>query len=202
MIDRSLVLESARVRLEPLAARHLPELRERCADPELWELVFSENPFRSERDARQWLADALADPSHVPFAVVDRASGHVIGSTRYADIAPEHRKLEIGWTFFARAYWRTHVNRECKLLMLRHAFERWHAIRVQLKAEARNTRSREAMLAWGATYEGTMRNFRVRPSDGSIRDVAFYSVIDSEWPQVRDRLERLLAARSESAVSA
>ena len=202
MIDRTLVLESARVRLEPLSARHLPSLRERCADPALWEFVFGENPFGSEREAQQWLDDALADPSHVPFAVVDRATGEVIGSTRYADIAPEHWKLEIGWTFFARAYWRTHVNRECKLLMLRHAFERWNALRVQLKAEGRNMRSREAMLAWGATYEGTMRNFRVRPSDGSIRDVAFYSVIDREWPQVRERLERLLAARTESAISA
>lgn len=202
MLDRTLVLESERIRLEPLAERHLPELRERCADPALWELVFARNPFTNERDARAWLADALAEPHHVPFAVIDRPSGIAIGSTRFADIVPEYRKLEIGWTFFARDRWRTHVNRECKLLMLRYAFEEWNAVRVALKAEARNARSRDAMVSWGATYEGTLRNFRIHPDDGSIRDVAFYSVIDREWPQVRARLERLLSARSEPTISA
>lgn len=174
----------------------------RCDDPVLWELNYTPSPFGTDESAALWLQHALDEPSHVPFAIIDVPSGRTIGSTRFADIAPEHRKLEIGWTFIARKFWRTHVNRECKLLMLRYAFESWNALRVQLKAEARNARSRDAMVKWGATYEGTMRNFRIRPQDQSKRDVAFYSVIDTEWPAVRARLETLLAARPETPISA
>ena len=194
MLDEHLVLEGPRVRLEPLHEKHLPELRERCADEALWELTFAPNPFLDEASAQKWLRDALAEPHHVAFAIVDRPTGAVIGSTRFGDIVPEYRKLEIGWTFIARPFWRTHVNRECKLVMLEYAFDEWKAVRVQLKADGINSRSREAMLAWGATYEGTLRNFRIHPKDGTIRDVSYYSVIDSEWPAVRAKLEGFLSA--------
>lgn len=124
----------------------------------------------------------------MPFAVIDKRSGALAGSTRYMDIVDQYRKLEIGWTFLSRTYWRTHVNTEMKFLLFRYAFEEWNAIRVQLKAEAVNQRSRNAILRLGATYEGTLRNFRIQPSDGSIRSVSYYSVTNGEWPIVKERL--------------
>ena len=188
IMEKDLVLEGESVRLEPLSGRHLGALIECANDPALWEFTFGANPFANEADAREWLRSAVEPQDVLAFAIVDKRSGSVIGSTRFADISREHRKAEIGWTFIAKAFWRTYVNTEMKFLMLRHAFEHWNALRVQLKAESVNKRSREAILRIGATYEGTMRKFRVRPSDGSIRDVSFYSVTDDEWPMVKERL--------------
>lgn len=182
------VLEGQRVRLEPLAERHLAELRACANDPALWEFTFAANPLTTDADAGKWLHEALNASSEWPFAIVDKRSGAIAGSTRYLDMAPAHRKLEIGYTFIARRFWRTHVNTEAKYLMLRHAFEQWNAVRVQLKAETVNSRSREAILRLGATHEGTLRNFRIRPSDASLRDVAFYSITCDEWPAVKERL--------------
>ncbi|HEY8320472.1 MAG TPA: GNAT family protein [Candidatus Baltobacteraceae bacterium] len=188
-IPHDLILEDVRVRLEPLAERHLPALMERCADPALWEFTFQSNPLTNEADAQTHLANALADPAGRPFAIVDRATGRAIGSTRYLDIVPEHRKLEIGWTFLARDVWRTGINREVKLLLLDYAFETFGAIRVQLKADASNLRSREAIARLGATYEGTLRDFRIRP-DGQPRGVTYFSILKREWPSVRAGLQR------------
>jgi RimJ/RimL family protein N-acetyltransferase len=139
----------------------------------------------------------------VPFAIIDAQSGEFAGSTRYMDIVPEYRKLEIGWTFLAPQFWRTHINTEAKFLLFRYAFEEWNAMRVQLKAEALNRRSRSAIARIGATYEGTMRNFRIR-YDGSRRDVSYYSVLDSEWPIVKERLLSFMHAepsRTEAAIA-
>ena len=191
-VDKRLKVEGDGVRLEPLSAAHLPFLRACANDPALWELTFGVNPFTNDAGARAWLEQTLADPAQVAFAIVDKRSGEVAGSTRYMEIVTEHRKLEIGWTFLARRFWRTHVNTEMKFLLLRHAFENWNAIRVQFKAESINERSRAAILRLGAAYEGTLRNFRIRPSDGSIRSVSFYSVTTEEWPAVKERLLRLL----------
>lgn len=187
MIDKDLTLESSRIRLEPLTLGHACELRRTCADPALWEHTFSTNPFLSGEDAVRWTSAAIEAPDTVAFAVVDKASGKIAGSTRFFEIVPAYRKLEIGWTFIATEYWRTHVNTEMKYLLMRYAFESWDAIRVQLKAEARNLRSRAAIARLGATFEGTHRNFRIHP-DGSRRDVSFYSVIDTEWPILKERL--------------
>lgn len=187
-MDKDLLLEGEEVRLEPLHAVHLSALRECANDPPLWDFTYAPNPFTNDADANAWLRQALDDPANVPFAIVDKRSGEIAGSTRYLEISQAHRKLEIGWTFLARRFWRSHVNTEAKLLLFRHAFESWNAIRVQLKAEAVNQRSRAAILRLGATYEGTLRNFRVRPADGSFRDVSFYSVTDGEWPMVKERL--------------
>jgi RimJ/RimL family protein N-acetyltransferase len=189
----NLTLEGERVRLEPVAERHLADLLARCADPALWEFTFSVNPFTGEDGARAWLGDIAALPDHHAFAIVERATGHAIGSTRFADIQPAHRKLEIGWTFLQRASWRSGINTECKYLLLRYAFEQWNAERVQLKAEATNERSRQAILGIGAAYEGTLRSYRIHPKSGDARDTSFYSVIAREWPAVRERLERRLA---------
>jgi RimJ/RimL family protein N-acetyltransferase len=192
VIDRSIVLESERVRLEPVRPEHLAELAVCANDPALWEFTFNGYPFSTEDDTRVWLETARA-ASTLTFVIIDKASNAIIGSTRYFDIDENHRKLEIGWTFVARPFWRTHVNTECKYLLLRYAFEVWGANRVQLKGEAINARSRAAMAGIGATYEGTLRSFRVHRS-GAIRDTSFYSVIAPEWPAVKARLEERLGA--------
>jgi N-acetyltransferase len=190
MID-GLVLTGNGIRLEPLSAAHLDPLIICGNDPALWEFTFQSNPFTTLADAKAWLETALSEPDTRAFAIVDPASGQVAGSTRYLDISQEHRKLEIGWTFLARRFWRTHVNTAAKFLLCRYAFEDWNAARVQFKAEAINRRSHNAILRLGALHEGTLRNFRARP-DGELRDVAFYSITSQEWPVVKERLLRLL----------
>jgi N-acetyltransferase len=188
MIEAGLVLEGPRVRLEPVSRGHLPALRANCGDHALWELVFGTNPFLTGADTEAWFTEATGGGDRFTFAIVDKASGDVIGSTRFADIQPQHRKLEIGWTFLAKRFWRTYVNTECKYLLLEYAFERWNAQRVQFKAEAINTRSRDAIERIGATYEGTLRSFRIKPETGEIRNTSFYSIIAPEWPAVKERL--------------
>jgi RimJ/RimL family protein N-acetyltransferase len=113
-----------------------------------------------------------------------------IGSTSYLDIRPHDRTLEIGWAWLTPAAWGTGVNTECVYLMMRHAFETWNVGRIAIKADARNVRSRKSIEKIGATYEGTWRNHRLL-STGKYRDSAFYSVIDSEWPSVREHLLKL-----------
>jgi RimJ/RimL family protein N-acetyltransferase len=196
VIDRNIVLEGYGVRLEPLASRHIPELRASCHEPALWEYTFGDSPFGSDAGAAAWLDAMTHDPKIHAFAVIDAGDGATIGSTSFLDIDEAYRKLEIGWTFLATRYWRTHVNTACKRLLLAYAFENCDAVRVQFKAEAKNRRSRQAIARIGATFEGVLRNFRIRP-DGEIRDTSFYSVIASEWPGVRARLTERLSARSE-----
>ena len=141
-----------------------------------------------------WIATALANAAagtEVPFATVDVASGRAIGSSRFMTITPEHRRLEIGWTWVGVAYQRTGANREAKLLQLTHAFETLGAERVEFKTHARNLASRAALLGIGATFEGVLRHHTIMP-DGSNRDSAFYGIIAPEWPGVRDRLRAKL----------
>ena len=187
MIDRELTLEGFGVRLEPLSEGHLLELAARCNDECLWELPYSLNPFTTDADARKWLETALTLPNSVPFAIRDIETGETIGSTRYLDIEPANRKLEIGWTFLQPDRWRTHVNTACKFLLLRHAFESGGCLRVQFKAEAVNLHSRRAIERIGATFEGVLRKFRTR-ANGEVRDTSVYSVLDTEWPAVKTKL--------------
>lgn len=191
-----LVLEGTGVRLIPLSEDTLDSVRECGNDPALWECTFQPNPFTNATDAKAWLDQALNDPAMQPFAIVDKCSGEIAGSTRYLEMSSAFRKLEIGWTFHARRFWRSHVNTESKLLLLRHAFEVLQCVRVQFKAEAINDRSHAALLRLGATHEGTLRNFRIRP-DGELRSVNFYSITGEEWPMVRERLLAFLHARSD-----
>ena len=130
----------------------------------------------------------------MPFATIDQATGRPIGSTRFLSIVPEHRRLEIGWTWLGRAWQRTGANREAKLLLLGHAFDQLGANRVEFKTDSRNEPSRTALLGIGATFEGIFRNHMVMP-DGPLRHSAYYSVISDEWPAVRARLEASLANR-------
>ena len=127
--------------------------------------------------------------TEVPFVTVERASGRPIGSSRYMNIVPEHRRLEIGWSWVATTWQRGGANREAKLLMLGHAFEALGCHRVEFKTDSLNERSRRALLGVGATFEGIFRNHMVMPDD-RLRHSAYYSVIDTEWPAVKARLNR------------
>lgn len=127
-----------------------------------------------------------------PFTVIDKITDNVIGSTLFHSIFPEHRKLEIGWTWYAPAYWRTGYNRECKLLLLTYCFEILKTIRVQLVTDENNLRSRTAILGIGASFEGVLRKERIR-GNGLPRNTAMYSIIDEEWPGVKQLLVSNLA---------
>ena len=187
------VLEGPRVRLEPLRQEHAEDLLAAAADPLVWRWLPEQIGSRSDLD--RWLEDALqaqAGGTEYPFAVIDLRSGRAVGSTRYMDVSAAHRAVEVGWTWYAPQVWGTAVNPEAKLLLLGHAFERWEAIRLYLKTDSLNLRSRAAILKLGARYEGDLRNHRIRP-DGSYRHSSYYSILDTEWPAVKAGLLARLA---------
>ena len=184
------------VRLEPLDAAHLAGLVAAGSDPTTWAWMHS--PLTSEPAMRSWLDDALRARdagTEQPFATVDVATGRVLGSTRYLAIAAAHRRLEIGWTWLTPAARGTGANSEAKLLLLEHAFERLGAMRVELKTDARNERSRGALAGIGATFEGVFRRHMI-VADGRVRDSAWYAVVEEDWPAVRDRLRARLEAQA------
>jgi RimJ/RimL family protein N-acetyltransferase len=187
-----LVLAGRRIRLEPIGLEHVDDLAAAGADPSIWALTIARPTDRSGIEA--WIRAAMANAaagSELPFATVEIATGRAIGGTRFMSIVPDHRRLEIGWTWVAPAWQRTGANREAKLLQLTHAFEVLHANRVEFKTDARNEKSRNALLGIGATFEGIFRNHMIMPT-GPLRDSAWYSVISSEWPEVKAHLEGLL----------
>jgi RimJ/RimL family protein N-acetyltransferase len=184
-----IVLEGSRVRLEPLAEHHLEDLRLVAFDEPVWRWTIM-GP-QDEPGLRRWLDTALANQeagTERPFATIDLASGRAVGSSRYMSIAPEHKRLEIGWTWIGVAHQRSGVNREAKLLQLTHAFESLEANRVEFKTHARNERSRNALAGIGATFEGVFRHHMIMP-DGSLRDSAWFSIVAPEWPSVKARLQ-------------
>ena len=186
------VLEGSLVRLEPLRPDHLPDLERVAFDLPIWQWTIM-GP-QDEAGLRRWVETALADAeagTERPFATIDLASGRAVGSTRYMSIVPEHRRLEIGWTWLGTALQRTGANREAKLLQLTHAFETLGANRVEFKTHSRNERSRAALTGIGATFEGIFRHHSIMP-DGSLRDSAYFSVISPEWPAVKARLSGTL----------
>jgi RimJ/RimL family protein N-acetyltransferase len=193
-------LEGALVRLEPLSAAHADALFAAAADPAPFRWV--SEPLGADRarfDA--WLDEALAAAAagaEGPYATVDRATGEVAGSTRFMTWRPADRGVEIGNTWLRPASWRTGLNLEAKLLMLTHAFDELGCMRVELKTHASNERSRGAMTAMGATFEGIHRKHRLVPGVG-VRDSAWFSIVDDEWPAVRERFERRLAAHGSTA---
>jgi RimJ/RimL family protein N-acetyltransferase len=188
------VLEGPGIRLEPLAPGHLEGLCAAGLDPELWHLTVQRIAVRGdmERYHREALDERRRGQS-LPFATVERASGCVIGSTRFGNAVAAHRRVEIGWTWLGRRWQRSGANVEAKYLMLRHAFERWNCLRVEFKTSARNAQSRAALLGIGATEEGVLRQHMIN-EDGSLRDSVYYSILEHEWPDVRRRLEARLAA--------
>ena len=200
----TVVLEGRWVRLEPLSLAHTEELWAAAADRSTFEWTLVP---RTREDMRTYVEQALAAPADLPFATIDKARGAVVGSTRFFDVqrwrwpigVPDPRAgaevwdaAEIGYTWLATSAQRTGVNAEAKLLMLAHAFETRQARRVQLKTDARNQRSRAAILRLGAAFEGILRS-AAPASDGSIRDSAYYSILASEWPTVKARLLSRLA---------
>jgi RimJ/RimL family protein N-acetyltransferase len=188
-------LRGQRVVLEPLSMEHLPGLASAIRDGQLWSLPVTLVPHPDELPEFLKQADNTAQ---LAFATIDLASRTVVGSTRFMSIDREHGRVEIGFTFLAQRWQRSYVNTEAKYLMLRHAFEEWGCNRVELIADALNTKSRQAILRLGAREEGVMRSHMVM-RDGRIRDSVLYSVIRSEWPQVRSGLEAKIAAHGKSA---
>lgn len=191
-------LEGRIVRLEPLSRDHLDGLAEVAFNPNLWRWTLAGAVDRAALEG--WLDAALANAAagtELPFATIDRASGGPIGSSRYLSIVPDHRRLEIGWTWIGRPWQRSGVNREAKLLMLEHAFERLGCQRVEFKTHARNEQSRGALLGIGATFEGIFRKHMLG-RDGQVRDSAYFSITDDEWPAVKSGL----AASVDAAVAA
>ena len=186
-------LEGRHVRLESLDDTHFEGLCAIAFDEALWRLQVSR--MRDREDLRQYVAIARADQlrgSALPFATIDRASGQVVGSTRFGNIERTHRRVEIGWTWLARPWQRTAANTEAKLLMLTHAFESWGCLRVELKTDVLNEQSRRAMLRIGAREEGILRS-HMQAWDGRRRDTVYFSILDHEWPSVKAGLEARLA---------
>jgi RimJ/RimL family protein N-acetyltransferase len=186
-------LTGRHVRLEPLAPSHADGLWEQARDPELWRWTVSRIGDRAAFDV--YLATAFNEAAAgraLPFATVELASGRPIGSSRFANISTHDRRVEIGWTWIGRPWQRTAVNTEAKLLMLRHAFDAWECVRVELKTSALNAPSRRAIARIGGVEEGTLRR-HTRLDDGTWRDTVYFSILDHEWPAVRARLEARLA---------
>ncbi|SRR5258706_2255145 len=188
------VLTGKHVRLEPLSEAHIPGLAATGRDASIWRyLLYGE--VTSLEKMEEWVTDVLMKKergTEQPFAVVHLATGKVAGATRYMDIRPDHRGLEIGGTWYGTAFQRTAVNTEAKYLLLRHAFEALGCIRVQLKTDLRNERSQKAIERIGALREGVLRNHMILP-DGAYRHSVYFSILDNEWPAVKIHLEELLA---------
>jgi len=192
MVIAPVVLEGQHVRLEPLAPEHVDGLAAVGLDEDLWKWI--PVPVRTVEEMSSYVQTALNEQtkgSALPFALIERDSGRIIGSTRYSNIDRDHHRLEIGWTWVARQWQRTAINTEAKYLLLRHAFETLKCIRVELKTDSLNERSRAAILRIGAREEGTFRNHMITAS-GRIRHTVYFSILDSEWPEVKARLEARL----------
>jgi RimJ/RimL family protein N-acetyltransferase len=186
-------LEGNGVRLEPLGPKHERELAAAAADGALWELWFTFVPAPGETKA--YIEAALArqrEGSMLPWAVRNLATGAIVGSTRYHDIVANIDRVEIGNTWYAKSSQRSHVNTACKLLLLTHAFERLGCKVVGLRTDKFNFTSQRAIEALGAKKDGVIRHFGTR-RDGSARDVVMYSILASEWPEIKLHLERRLA---------
>lgn len=185
-------LEGVRVRLVPLSADHVDALWEAGRDPELWRWTVSRVGSREEM--QRYVMQALDEHRRgvsLPFAILERSGGSVVGCTRFGNVDLANGRVEIGWTWVAPGWQRSFVNSEAKLLMLRHAFEVLGCSRVELKTDALNERSRAAILRLGATEEGTLRR-HMRTASGRLRDTVYFSILDDEWPAVRERLEARL----------
>jgi len=181
------------VRLEPLSLAHVADLCEVGLDDDIWRYMLY-GWVRTPQDMQRWVESMLAlqeKGTDLPFAVIHLAGNRAIGATRYLEIRPADRGLEIGGTWYGKAYQRTAVNTESKYLLLKHAFEALGCIRVQFKTDLRNVRSQQAIERLGAVKEGILRNHRILP-DGTIRHSVYYSIIAEEWPAVKARLERFL----------
>lgn len=178
-----------------LSTRHVPELTKAGQDENIWNhMVYGTIRTQSQMlELVEELIHLQENGTDLPFAVIHLPTNQTIGMTRFMDIRPKDRALEIGGTWYSPSYQRTAVNTECKLLMLTHAFEAIGCIRVQFKTDLRNIRSQQALERIGARREGVLRNHMILP-DGYIRDSVYYSIITSEWPEVKETLLKKLQA--------
>ena len=181
-------LTGQRVRLRPLTADDGPALVRAASDGELWQLRYTSVPSAATVDAYLRTAlDAHAAGTALPFAIEPIATGEVVGCTRFFDLEPAHRGVEIGYTWIAASWQRSFVNTEAKFLLLRHAFEEMRCLRVQFTTDFINERSRAAIARLGAQQEGILRSHRIR-ADGTVRDSVRFSIVEAEWPEVKKRL--------------
>jgi RimJ/RimL family protein N-acetyltransferase len=188
-------LEGSFVRLEPMIAEHHAALTAIGLDPEIWRRAIA--PIRTPEEMRSYMDAALQlqrEGTALPFVTVERSSGRVVGSTRFANYDRANRRIEIGWTWLAPAWQRTATNTEAKYLMLTHAFERLGCVRVEFKTDVLNSQSRMAILRIGAKEEGILRKHTLTWT-GRYRDSVYYSILDEEWPQVKAQLKNLVARR-------
>ena len=190
---KPVMLTGTHVRLEPMTEEHVPELAEIGVGQPFWDFMLYGN-INTVDDMRSWVQDILARATKgtdLPFVAIHLESGRVAGATRYLNIETQNRALEIGGTWYGSEFQRTVVNTECKYLLLSHAFETLKCIRVQLKTDQRNERSQRAIERIGAVKEGVLRNHMILP-DGRYRHSVFYSILDTEWPDVKKRLEAMM----------
>ena len=180
----------------PLHMDHADELWEAAQFPEIWAYMPIRLDIPPERETVEaWIRESLRAQktgAELPFAICDKETGRLIGSTRFLDISVPNRSLEIGWTWLTPAAWRSRINTECKYLLLSHCFEEINAIRVQFKTDSRNLRSQQAIERIGGVREGVLRHHRILP-DGYLRDSVYFSILSEEWPAAKARLESWLA---------
>lgn len=190
---KPVVLEGRHVRLEPMTETHVPALAEIGVGHDFWDFMVY-GRMETEEDMRGWVREILSRAekgTDLPFVVLHLETGRVAGATRYLNIMPADRGLEVGGTWYGLDFQRTAVNTECKYLLLKHAFETLGCIRVQLKTDLRNERSQKAIERIGAVKEGVLRNHMILP-DGRVRHSVFYSILDTEWDVVKKMLEKLM----------
>ena len=193
ILPTPVTLEGHGVRLEPLAHEHAAGLAAAASDGALWELRFTSVP--EPETVESYIAGALAGMEAgqmLPWAVREIATGAIVGSTRYHDIVPAVDRVEIGYTWYAKRWQRTHVNTACKLLLMSHAFDALGCGVVGLRTDIHNLASQRAIEALGAKRDGVIRHHQMR-RDGTARDTVFYSILAGEWPEVRGLLEARLA---------
>jgi N-acetyltransferase len=189
---KSVVLERDGLRLEPMTEAHGDEIVRAASDGNLWELGYTSVPgAEGIQGYLKYALDGQRDGHMLPWVIRELASGDVIGSTRYHDIMASIDRAEIGYTFYAKRFWRSRVNTTCKLMLLTHGFEELGCRMMGLRTDILNLRSQRAIEALGAKKDGVIRHFGVR-KDGSVRDTVMYSILLSEWPEVRARLEKRL----------
>ena len=197
---QAVTLAGAHAVLEPLAMEHVAGLQEAVRDGELWKLWYTSVP--APDGVAEYARAALEQRERagwMPFVVRDRASGRIIGSTRYCNVDETNQRLEIGYTWYAASYQRTAVNTECKYLLLGHAFETLGAIAVEFRTHWHNRPSRAAIARLGAKQDGVLRNHQRLP-DGTLRDTVVFSIIDQEWPAVRQSLRHRLGLQEQARV--
>lgn len=188
-------LEGQFVRLEPLTIEHLDALSDVGIDESVWSWVPTR--VKTVDDLKRYVEAALDERRRgvsLPFATISKIDNKIVGSTRFGNIDPPNRKAEIGWTWINPKWQRTVINTEAKLLMLTHAFEIWKCVRVELKTDALNEKSRNAILRIGARQEGILRRHLITDT-GRFRDTVYFSILDDEWPGVKQKLEKMTAKR-------